>query len=699
MKRTLLVAILAAGAAAGQAPKAPIPSYKDLKYPPLAEVKIPEITTFTLANGMKVYLLENHELPLVGGLALVRTGNLFEPADKVGLAQITGTVMRTGGTRAATGDQLDEQLENIAASVESSIGETSGSVSFSALKENVDQVLAIFSDVLREPEFRQDKIDLAKTQLRGSIARRNDSAGGIALREFDSLVYGPRTPYGRRVEYEHLERIERPDLVAFHRRYYFPANILLALQGDFSTAEMRARLEKLFAGWTATQPPVPPFPAVDVKPAPGAFLAAKDDVTQSFFRVGHLGGMLRDRDYPALQVMADILGGSFSSRLFRRVRTDLGWAYNVGASWEAAYDHPGTFVISGSTKSASTTETIQVIREEIEKIRSQEVTDQELKTAKDTVLNGFVFNFDRPSKTLTRMVTYDYYGYPKNFIFDYQKAVAAVTRADVLRVAKQYLKPDQLTVVAVGKPQDFGKPLAELGVAAAKIDLTIPEPKRAAAPSDAATLARGRELLQRAQQAVGGADRLAGVKDYTQAAEVLLQMGGGSLKSKQTNRWLAAGHFRQDQELPFGKMSVYSDGATGWMVTPQGSGPMPEAVVKQVRGELLRNLFHLLLSDRREGLTVNAAGDNRIEVSDPAGNSVRLELDANGLPLKRSYSTVGPAGPAEVEETFSDWREVSGVRLPFKSVVTQGGKPAAEATILEWKLNTGLTAEELGKKP
>jgi zinc protease len=675
------------------------PSYKDLKYPPLGEVKIPEIATFTLANGMKVYLLENRELPLIGGFALVRTGNLFEPADKVGLAQIAGTVMRTGGTKGRTGDQLDEQLENIAASVETSIGETSGSVSFSALKENIDQVLAVFNDVLREPEFRPDKIDLAKTQLRGSIARRNDDAPGIAASEFERLLYGPQTPYGRRAEYEHLDRIQREDLIAFHKRYYFPANIMLAVQGDFSSAEMRAKLEKLLGGWTAAGTPVPPFPAVAATPAAGAFLAAKEDVTQTFFRVGHLGGMLRDKDYPVLQVMADILGGGFSSRLFQRVRTELGWAYNIGASWGANYNHPGLFTISGSTKSASTTETIQVIREEIEKIRAKEVTDRELKTAQDTVLNGFVFNFDRPSKTLNRLVSYDYYGYPKTFIFDYQKAVAAVTRADVLRVAKQYLKPEELTMVAVGKPQDFGKPLSELGRAVTKIDLTIPEPKRAAAQSDTASLARGRQMIERARTALGGAAKLAAVKDYTQLAEVLLQSGGGALKSKQINRWLAAGHFRQDQEMPFGKVSVYSDGATGWMVTPQGSGPMPEAVLKQVRGELMRNLFNLLAGQRQVEFTVNAVSDTRVEISDQAGNSVRLEIDTGGLPAKRSYTMTGPSGPVEVEETLSDWREVEGLRLPHKTVITQGGKPAAEATVQEWKLNGGLTPEELSKQP
>src|SRR5262249_4845740 len=178
---------------------------------------------------------------------------------------------------------------------------------------------------------------------------------------------------------------------------------------------------------------------------------------------GHLGGILKDKYYPALEVMGDILGGGFPSRLFQRVRTKLGYAYSISGNWGATYDHPGLFEISGSTKSLSTAETFAAVKEEIERLRTAEVSDQELKTAKETVENSFVFNFDTRSKTLSRMLTYEYYGYPKDFIFQYQKAIAAVTKADVLRVAKQYLHPQDMVMVAVGNPKNFGKPLDTLG--------------------------------------------------------------------------------------------------------------------------------------------------------------------------------------------------------------------------------------------
>lgn len=483
VNRLCLMALLALPLVAQTKPEATLrtvpnlPDYKALQFPALKEVKIPTPETFTLPNGMKVYLLANHELPLVSGFALVRTGNLFDPPDKRGLADLTGSVLRSGGTQSKTGDQIDEMLENIAASVESGIGENRGSVSFSCLKENTAEVMGIFHDFLTSAEFRRDKVDLAKTQFRSAIARRNDDPGSIASREFSSVLYGRDTPFGWMIEYEHVDRIKRDDMVAFYKRYFFPANMMLAVYGDFEPAAMRSQIEKMFAGWDYQQPPVPAFPEFKAKPQPGIYIADKNDVTQTFFEIGHIGGLLKDKDYPALQVAANILGGGFTSRLVRRVRTELGYAYSIGAGWGAGYFTPGLFDISGSTKSKSTIETIRTIREELDKLRSGEVTDEELKTAKDTVLNSFVFYFDTPAKTLNRIVSYDYYGYPRDFIFDYQKMVAKVTRADIMRVAREHLNLQNLTIVAVGNEKEFGDALKGLGLPVHPLDLTIPEPK------------------------------------------------------------------------------------------------------------------------------------------------------------------------------------------------------------------------------
>jgi zinc protease len=673
-----------------------LPSYKDLKFPPLPPLEIPKPVEFTLSNGIKVFLLEDHELPLVSGGVLIRTGNLFDPADKHGVAQLTGEILRSGGTKAKTGDQIDEELENMAASVESQIGEGSGSVSFSCLKENTDHVLAVFKDLLTNPEFREDKVDLSKTQLRSEISRRNDDAGGIAEREFADILYGRNTPYGWQIEYADVDAIHRQDLVDFYRRYFFGANIILEVYGDFSSNEMKTKLERLLGDWKYTQPPVPAFPKVEAKPAPGVFLAAKTDVTQTFFNIGELGGEYRDKDYPALEVAAQILGGGFSSRLLRRIRTELGWAYNISASWSADYDHPGTFQISGSTQSAHTVDTLKTVREELEKFRSAEVTDEELKTAKDTVLNGFVFHFDRPSKTLNRLVLYEYFGYPRDFLFQYQKAIAAVTKADILRVAQKYFKLADLTYVAAGNPKDFGTPLTALGLPIQAIDLTIPEPKEEAAKADPGSLQKGKEILQHVQQALGGAEKLAAVKDLVYHGEAGIETPGATMKVKQVNSYMAPSSLRQEIELPFAKQTVYSNGTTGWLVSPQGPMGMSPAVLKQVRGEVFRQIPPLAMSDRDLDRTVNYVGEGTLEISAKDGESVRLEVDEKtGLPSKIVYQ--GGQGP--VEQVYSDWREVNGIRLPFAWTIMQGGKKFASVTVSDYKVNSGLTQEEISKKP
>jgi zinc protease len=469
------LSIAAAQTAAPASPAIPA-SYKDLKYPPLRQIQLPKIEESILPNGMKLYLLENHELPTIRGTALIRTGNLFDPADKVGLATLTGALIRTGGTSNRTADQIDEELENIAATVESQIGESNGSVTFNTLKERTDEVLATFHDVLTSPAFVENRIELERSQLASGIARRNDEPHSVTQREFADAVYGHDNSFGWRMEYATLGKITRDDVVAFYKRYYFPGNVILAVQGDFSAPEMKVKIETLFGGWNATGEPVPAFPKVTNKARAGILVGAKSDVTQTSFAMGHLGGVLSDKDLPALEVMSSILGGGFHSRLFLKVRTQLGYAYDISAGWGVDYDHPGVFDISGSTKSASTVDTLKAIFAEIKRMQTTEVTEEEVQSAKDTVINGFVFSFDTPSKTLGRLLTYRYYGYPDDFIFQYEKAIQQVTRADVLRVAKQYMDPARFVIVTVGNPKDFGTPLSTLGIPVSDLDLSIPKP-------------------------------------------------------------------------------------------------------------------------------------------------------------------------------------------------------------------------------
>ena len=691
------------GTAPAPAAASGAPSPKDLKYPPLGTIKAPNAATFTLPNGMKLYLLEDHDLPLVSGIALVRTGSLLDPPHRVGLAQLAGITMRTGGTTVKTGEQIDTLLDNVAANMESVIGDSAGTLSFAALKEHAPATLQLFKEMLTQPGFRQDKLELAKTQLRASVSHRNDNARVIARREFANLIYGKDAPFGWQQEYATIDRVSRNDLRAFHQRYFFPANVMLGVWGDFNTAEMKASVEKLFADWTVQQPPVPEFAKVRNAPSPGIFLAEKKDTPQTFFTIGHLGGQRNGKDYAALEILTGILGGGSQSRLADHLRTKLGIPNDISATWNAGYAYPGLFEISGSTKSVSTVATIKAIQEEIDRIRTAEVTEDEWRNARDAAANSLAFTHDSRAKLFAHQMALDYYGYPKDYLTQYQKALQAVTRADVLRVAKQYLNPANLSVVVAANPTMFGEPLEKLGPVT-KLDLAIPEAQPGVAESSDASLAEGKQILLKAQAAAGGAERLAAVKDYTMLAEYLIDPAvaniGGS-KIVQTDKWVAPTTFRQDATLPAGHVTAYTDGKVGWISTPQGWGALAGVQRSQVFGDLFRVYYRLLLSDRLEGRTVNATDDSSVQITDTTGQVTNVEFDPRThLPKRVSYDTQQAGGaPIYSEDVYDDFRDVGGIKVPFKITINQGGGKFSDIVVKDYKINTGLNPLELARRP
>ena len=455
---------------------APLPAQKKPKdsftFPPLNAIHMPQVEQLKLPNGLVVFLVEDHEFPTVDLRAIVRTGSVFEPAGQAGLAGLMATTLRTGGTEARTGDEIDKELETLAASIETSMDATAGTIWASALKEDFPRVLEILADILIRPAFRQDKIDLALLEVESAIQRRNDNVAQITSREFNRLIYGPASPYALQPEYATVEAVTRDDLVKFYTTYFHPNNTLLAVWGDFDSSALKAVLGKTLGAWPSGTAAVPAWPAVNYEGKFTVNFIDKPDVNQSNIMLGHIGGLMNDPDFPALTVMNAIL--SFD-RMFKKVRTDEGLAYSVWGEYDSRLDYPGTFSCGAQTKSQSTVHAIQLMIQEMRRMASEEVTDRELAKAKDQYLNSFVFRFDSKAKIINRMLTYVYYGYPLNFSEGVKSAVEKVAKADVLRVARKYLKPDQVQILVVGKASDFDKPLSALGEVRT-IDITIPPP-------------------------------------------------------------------------------------------------------------------------------------------------------------------------------------------------------------------------------
>ncbi|MBZ2184098.1 MAG: insulinase family protein [Bryobacter sp.] len=674
---------------------APVPVYKTLKYPPLKPVQIPSVEQFTLPNGLKVLILENHELPLASGSLRIRTGSLLEPAEKAGLASLTGTVLRSGGTKRMKPDDLNARLESMAANIEAGINDDNATVSFNCLKENLDEVFGLFKEVVTEPAFAQDRFDLAVTQTRSGISRRNDDAADIRAREFQNILFGRNTPFADRLEYATLNNIKREDLIAFHDRYFFPSNAMLSIYGDVDTATVKAKLESLFGSWNVQRPPVPAFPQITRQKSAGVFIADKPDVEQTSFTIGQIGGKLNDKDYAALTVLSNILGGAgtFSSRLMQKIRSDMSLVYGISSSWSADYLHDGTFTISGSTAAATTGKAIVETLKEVKRMREELVGPTELEAAKQRVENTFVFQFASPAQTLSRLARYQYYGYPSDFNTRYKDAVSKVTAQDILRVAKEYIKPEDFTIVAVGPVAKFADDLKVLGEVS-KLDITIPQPKQESAKSDASTLAAGRSALAKVVSAVGGLDKVQAVNDYTQSLSSELSMGGNKVSVKQTNMWLKPMVFRQVNELPFGKIIAFFDGEKGFLKAPQGEQPLAGPFAAQVRGQLQRDYFALLLSNETPSRSVNLVEEGIIELKDQSGPVLRFHYDPKTMmPAKLAFSE----GGMNAEVAFGNFREVNGIRIPFEQKITQNGQSTVQ-TITDFKINSGLTLAQMSAK-
>jgi zinc protease len=455
-------------------------AWQSIPVPPLPEFKPVQPKRIVLGNGAVILLVEDHELPFISGFIKMHGGERDVPAAKAGLTAIYGDAWRTSGSKTKNGDELDDVLEAKAAKIETSADIDSTSISWSCLKGDEPQVFGLMLDVLEHPSFQQDKLTLAQQQAVAGIVRRNDDAAEIAGREAARLVYrepdGKVSAYAREPEVASVMGITLADLEQWHARTTVPNRMIIGVTGDFDSAAMEAKLRRAFEPLArGTDEPKPNDHLAG--PKPGVYLVDKRDVNQSNIYIVGLGIERNDPDFYTLSVMNEIFGGGFGSRLFQDVRTKLGLAYSVGGGVGASYDHPGMFRVVASTKSASTTAATEEMLKDTGELKTQPFTENELKMAKDQVLNSFIFNYDSKEKVLAAAARLEFYGYPADYLTRYRAGVEKVTVADLERVAKARVDPSKLAVLVVGNQAQFGRSLSELKLGAAQpVDITIPIP-------------------------------------------------------------------------------------------------------------------------------------------------------------------------------------------------------------------------------
>jgi len=681
-------------------------SWKEVPKPALKAFEIPKPRRAALSNGMVLYLMEDHELPLINAFATVKAGSRYEPADRAGMGEIISEAWRTGGTRSRSGDELDDFLEARAAKVETWMGATSAGVSLSCLKGDFDDVLKVFAEVLREPAFAEEKIQLAKNQVNTEIARRNDNPIQIAERESLKLAYGPESAYARVPEYATAARVGREDLVAWHKRYVHPGRIILAIVGDFDSRAMEAKLRKTFAAWPKGPTVSDPEPAYRKTPKPGYYFIEKEDVNQTNIRLVHLGTTKDSPDFYALEVMNEVFGGGFSARLFSNVRSKKGLAYNVRGSVGTEYDYPGVFRVAMGTKSGTTGAGIDALFEEVVNIVEKPATPQELQLAKDSILNSFIFRFDSREKILRQQALYEYYGYPLDFLDRYRAGIEKVTAEDVARAARKYVRKGELAVLVVGKSADFDRPLSSFGPVTT-VDVSIPAPgaeKKTEATAD--SRAEGKALFEKVLEGLGGKSKIAGVKDLRMKGKATATTPQGEMAMEMSVAMVFPDRIYQKVQAPFGTMTMVSSPGASFLAGPRGTGDLPASMKEEIRKELHRSPLCLGQKVNDPKLLLSTAGSERVGAVDVKvldvsyeGSEVRWFIDpSSGRILRASYPSVGPTGPGTTVTEFSDWKTVEGITLPFKHESTRNGERTQTLAIEELQVNSGVDPK-LFEKP
>lgn len=681
IKTTLTIVIFGLMAVSLQAQK----SWDEIEYPELNTFNKPDVEEFTLDNGIRFYLVEDDELPLINLRMIVRTGGFLVPDDKTGLHSITGTVMRSGGTRSMDGDALNELLEDRAASIETGIGLTSGSASMNILKEDFDDLLPVFIDLIVNPAFPEQRIELAKTQQKSGISRRNDDSMQIGMREYPKLIYGSESVYARNAEYETIDNITREDLIDFHEKSFVAENIMVGIIGDFSISEMKTKLTEAFQTIPQGTETELDLPEIDYTFENSINFVDKRDVNQSFVMMGHIGGLRDNPDYAKIQVMNRILSDGFSGRLMRVIRSQMGLAYSVFGQYGSGNFYPGVFFAGVMTQSETTAEAIEAIYEQIRRLQDEPVSEEEMSDTKNRFLNSLVFEYDSRVSVLNERMSYDYAGLDPDTFDRLVEEIQAVTIEDVQEVAQKYLQPDSFHILVVGNGEEIGDQLNRFGEVN-EIDITIPEPGNGeeVVAGDAAAAT---EWLSKMADAIIPGGGIDGDFKFEGETSVASPQGEMTLGVNQTINFQNEYLFSEIQ-TPMALVTLKIEDGEGVMLMGGNEMPMQPAQKNEALGELYRHPVYLALNHA----TLDAEYMGMKEVDGEEYEHIRINnetvlnlyLDSEtALPIITTYRQFNPqlGGNIDVKMVSSDWREANGLTIAYQTVAYNNGE-AGSTTII-----------------
>jgi zinc protease len=427
---------------------------------------VPTWTKTQLSNGALLIVSERHTLPLVSfSITFLGGSNQFEPANRRGVAAMTSSML-TEGTTTRTGDQLSDALQLLGTNINAGISGEEGSINFVSTTKNFDATLALLADMMLNSTFPADALERLRGRTLVNLTQAKDQPVVVGAQVFARILYGNAHPYGQRATETSVKAITRDDVVAFQKAYFQAGRAIITVVGDVTPQKAKAAVEKGLAAWSkAGEKPKFDYPKLpELQPAK-IYLVDKPGAAQSVVNIGLPGPPRNTPDYFALQVLNTILGGQFQSRLNANIREQKGYSYGVSSGFGYGKG-PGAFRAGGSIFSAKTDAALIEFMKELKGIVGDKpITDEELKTAKDSLIQGLPQRFASVAAISNAITSLVVQGLPDDYYQAYAKNVAAVTKEDLLRVAKRYIDLNHLAIVIVGDRASVEAPLKATGIA------------------------------------------------------------------------------------------------------------------------------------------------------------------------------------------------------------------------------------------
>src|SRR5262245_32370621 len=721
----------------------PLWPYEDPPRPlPAREVKFPPYEVRTLANGLQVLTVLHHEQPAVTMHLLVRAGAAQDPPKKEGVAFLAAQLLDQG-TTTRTANQIADQIDSIGGSLGVSSQLDRTVTSAIVMKDSFDFGMNLIADIVHNPTFDPAEIDRQKEQIISLLRVNSEDPDYIANVVFDRLVYGQH-PYGLPGSGtpDTIASITRDDLRSFHRRYFVPNNMILAIVGDVTGEEAFSTAQRVFGSWTKAD--VPPMTTAEPpRPTRRIVVIDKPDAVQTEIRAGQLAIPRKHPDYLAWDLAVRILGGEGANRLHRVLRSERGLTYGASAEMEAR-KQAGDFVAETDTRTETTGEALRLMKAEMVKLQDQLVSPRELADAQAYLAGSFPLTIETPNDIAVQVLNAVFYELPLDEIGTFHTRVLSVTPSDVQRVARQYIQPDKLSIVLVGNARGFVSQLRDAGFrdfeviplsdpdlapatpkpdrqgsSAAPIfgptrpaqarllpiafQATAPRPQtqtptqappRPSSPPPTApagpagqpaqaqppaqrTEGAATELLRRVIEARGGLQALKAVRSVVAETETTFMDEQGQVAATTRTRTYVVypDKFRVDATIQGDLISQVFNAGRAWERSPAGVRDLPQQVRDDAAASVKRDTIPLLVAAAEGRVPIRAASEGAqrvLEIGAPGPDQVRLFVDDQMLIVKQQFLATGQGG--KQEESFSDYRQVGGLRVPFQAAVSRDGQ-------------------------